>query len=441
MSRQALPAILCLLVCGTPALSAASEDPAGASSPTVLPLKEAVRLALARAPEAALARLAADRAGQAVRETRALNRPVVTIGSGLAYNNGFPLSIEGAAPSLFQAGFTQPILSSKNRNLIREAEENRDGATLGNETARNEVATRVVLLYSELHYARRVAALWRSRVEGASGELQVSESQLEAGRLRPVDVARVRTVAAAARQQLLVVEETAQLSDSELHELTGLPPGSPVVTEEPKLDSDLLALPALAIYERAAEQNPEIRQAESAVRAREFHVEAEKGEFRPRLDLVSQYALLSRANNYQDYFNQFTRNNFIVGLAVQVPLFEGQRSSARVAQSRQEAAEARLRLQRLKTDLKLGVERAASALRSARGAADLAAVETDTARETLRVQETLMEAGRISTRELDESRGALREKEIGQIDANRAVFQRQVDLLRVAGALAECFEK
>jgi outer membrane protein len=434
MSKWAAIACLGLLVRG--ASAAWADEP----SPPVLTLKEAVRLALDRAPEATLAKLAAIRAGEAVRETRALNRPQISVGTGLAYNNGFPLSIEGAAPSLFQAGVTQPILNSKNRNLVREAEESREGAKLGGDTIRNEVAARVVLVYSELNQARKLEAVWRSRTEGLQEELRISEALLEDGRLRPVDLAMARMAVAAAKQQLLVAEETARLADSELHTLTGLAPSSAVVTEELRLDSDWLGLPATAIYERAVQRHPEIRQAESTVRAREFHVEAEKGEFRPKLDIVSQYALFSRANNYQDYFNQFTRNNFLIGLAVQVPLFDGDRSSARVAQSRQEVAEARVRLERLKTDLKLGVERAASALRSARGAAELAAVETEAARENLGVQESLMEAGRISRKELEDSRGSLRQREVGQIDAEKTVIQRQVELLRVAGVLVECFE-
>src|SRR5512143_3936584 len=116
MNRAA--AIICvLLVCRAP-VAGGSE----AADPAALTLADTLRRILARAPEVALARAQADRALEAVREARSANLPQVVTGTGLAYNNGFPLSIEGAAPSIVQFGVTQSIFSKKNKNLILEAE-------------------------------------------------------------------------------------------------------------------------------------------------------------------------------------------------------------------------------------------------------------------------------------------------------------------------------
>ena len=65
-----------------------------------LTLQQAVELALRQNPDLLLARLDEQKARIGIREARAPFVPRVAIGSGLAYSSGFPLSIEGAAPSI-----------------------------------------------------------------------------------------------------------------------------------------------------------------------------------------------------------------------------------------------------------------------------------------------------------------------------------------------------
>jgi outer membrane protein len=415
--------------------SHAAESP----SHSMLTLSEVVRLALDRAPEISLAEAEAARAQAAVREARSLNLPQAVIGSGLAYNNGFPLSIEGAAPSIFEAGISQSIFSRKNRSLIREAEASEDASRLGAEASRNDLAAKAAILYSELYRARQLLVVWNSRLEGTINELQVAETLLDAGRIRHLDVTMAKASVATARQQVLACEELARLSEVELRELTGLPRETVIRTAEPKIENEAFSLTPEVMWQRALESNPAVRRAEAEVRAREMHVEAEKSGKHPQLDIVGQYALFSQANNYQDYFNRFTRNNFILGLSVQLPVFDGYRTDARVAQSRQEAAVARLRLQRMKSDLRLSIERAASALRLSRGAADLAVQEEEAAQEAREVDEDLYRAGRITWSEIEAARDRLSEKKIGRIDAEALLFQRNVELLRAIGNLVDCF--
>jgi len=427
--------ILGLFLPGGLLLGAGENPQSGAPIAKVLTVQQAIQMTLARAPEISLAQAQAIRAAEALRETRSLNLPQVVTGSGLAYNNGFPLSIEGAAPSIVQVGMSQSILSKKNKALIHEAEESSKAAQLGSETARDELAARTALVYCELHQSRKAETLWVSRLEAARRDQQLVSDLLEGGKARPVDVTLARSITSQAQQQLLVVKEQARLAETELKDLTGLAADHSVKTADPQLDSQTLSLPADSLYQKALEIHPEIRQAEANLRAREFHVEAEKSEKYPRLDLIGEYALFSRTNNYQDYFNRFSRHNFLVGLSVQYPIFNGFRTDARVAQSKQEVAEARFKLQRAKSDLKLGIERSVSALKIARGAAHLAGEDVDAARESLKVSESMLEAGRIGVRETDSVRNQLREREIVLLEAERILQQRQVELLRLVGAL------
>jgi outer membrane protein len=404
-----------------------------------LSLAAAVRSALDRAPEVLLAKAQALRADAAVRETQSLKQPQVVLGTGLAYNNGFPLSMEGSAPALFQVGMSQSVFSKKNNKLIREAEESRKASQQDVETARNELASIVTLAYQELHQTRKIEAIWISRSEFCNSELEVVASKLQAGRARPLDLAMARTAASRAAQQLLVVREQARMAETQLKELTGLAPASTLVTEEPRLEVTLPELQTDKLLQSALEANPEVRSAEAVLQAREHRVEAEKASEYPRLEIVGQYALFSRVNNYQDYFNRFTRNNFLLGMSVQVPVLDGRRTSARVAQSRQEVAEAQLRLQRLKSEIKMDLERSVSALRIAQGAADLARQERATALENVQVVQSLFEAGRVEAKELQAARDQVLEKELGSLEADKALYRQRIELLRLTGKLTSLF--
>jgi outer membrane protein len=419
--------------CGMP-------DPATQGNSRTLTLQEAVQMTLAHSPELLMAEAQAIRSGEAVRESRSANRPQVYAGSGLAYNNGMPLSVEGAAPSVFKVEAYQSIFSKKNKNLIRESEEAGKAALLNKESTKNELAARTAIAYSRLYHARRLAALASEKLAAAEKNLKIAEALREAEKNRPVDVATANTAVSGARQQFLVAGEEANIAEAELKTYTGLPAATQLQLVEPDIANPALAAEADTLYQQALGNAPEIKQAESDIRAKEFHLEAEKGERLPELNLVGQYALLSRENNYEDYFSTFTRNNYLLGLSVKVPIFDGSRASARIARSRQELFEARFRLERTKAELKLSIQKALSALRIASGAADHAVNEVAEARENVRAGQALLESGRISDGEFEEFRSLLFQREYERVEAEQAVFQRKMELLETVGDIASVLQ-
>jgi len=438
MNKPATVLFLLLVFCvPAPAWHSSGQQAGGGES--ILTLREAVRLALARGPEVFLAQAEAARAVEALRETRSTNLPQIMTGTGLAYNNGFPLSIEGAAPSIVQLGLSQSILSKKNKNLILEAEKRSLAGQAGVEGVRNGLVARTVLLYSELYEARLAVPILEKLRETAAHNLQILEALLQAGKARSLDLTLAKVAAAGLDQQLLVTRERVCIAETSLRELTGIPDGNNFRTETPEIKSELLTWSTDRLYQKALEVHPEIGEAQASLQAKELHVEAEKADRYPQINIIGQYALFSRTNNYQDYFNRFTRNNYLLGLSIQVPLFNGFRTDARVAQSRHDVEVARQRLLGLKSDLKLSLERRASDLRIASGAVELARLEVAASKEKLQVSETLLEAGRIEPKEMENARAQVLEKQTAAIEAEKALFERQVLLLQASGSLATLF--
>ena len=403
-------------------------------------VQDAVRMALTHAPEVLLADAQVIRAREAVRETRSLNRPQVYTGTGLAYNNGYPLSMEGAAPSIFQVSGSQAIFSKKNSNLIREAEESGKASRFGADSVRNELASRTALAYYQLYKSRQQIQIASDREAETIKEQEQVETLSAAGRVLHVEVTVAHNAVISARNQLRKAQEQANLAEMELRELTGLPGTVSIKTVEPRIENPAFNMQGLALYQQALECTPEILQSQANVKAKEYHVEAEKGESLPKAEIISEYAVFSKTNHYEDFFSRFSRHNYIVGLSLQVPIFNGFRTSSRVAQSRQEVSEARNRLESLKRDLKLSIERSLSEVRNAQDDSDLAHSDAELAREMLQVKGALLEAGRIGPKEMGESRSTLQQKELAQLEADQVLFQRKLELLRVAGTLASALQ-
>jgi outer membrane protein len=442
--NRLLRLLLCFTIvnCMCRGIFSASEFSALASQSEtrILTVQDAIQMTLAYSPEVLIAKAQAMRAEEAVRETRSLNLPQVVTGTGLAYNNGYPLSIEGSAPSIFQIGVSQSIFSKKNANLIREAEEYQKAGRIGAESAQNDLAAKTAMVYYELHQSRQAITVTSAGLDAALRYRNLVDELFTAGKVRPVEVTQAKKAVNSCRQQLLVAQEQARVSESELRELAGLSPSVAIQTSEPLIDNPEFDLPEDVLYQKAIEHTPEILRSELNAKAREFHIEAEKGESMPRMDIIGQYALFSRANNYDDYFNRFTRNNFLLGLSLQVPIFNGYRTRARVAQSRQELSEEQHKLQRMKSDLKMNIQRGQSALRIARGACDLARSDLLAAKEMVLVNEALLESGRISRKELEDLRSQLQQKELVLLETDRILFQRKVEMLRALGSLVSSIQ-
>src|SRR5437879_6637203 len=84
-------------------------------------LRHAVELALKHATATDIAAADEQRAFAAYRELRNNFIPQLTAGAGLGWSHGFPLSLEGAAPSLFNLTAQSPLYHFELRDFLGAA--------------------------------------------------------------------------------------------------------------------------------------------------------------------------------------------------------------------------------------------------------------------------------------------------------------------------------
>ena len=143
-----------------------------------LTLRQAMDLAARQNPDIALARLDEMKARAAVRVARDPFLPRVTVGSGLAYSNGFPMSIEGSAPSVVQAAATQFLFNRPQSFQVAQAKEDARGAAIAVTGKRDEVAFRIASLYIDAEHAGRIGTLARKSIEDQQAILDAVHAQV-----------------------------------------------------------------------------------------------------------------------------------------------------------------------------------------------------------------------------------------------------------------------
>src|SRR5258706_10323869 len=167
-----------------------------------LSLKQALDRALHENPDIALARLDEQKAAQAERLAKAPFTPVIFAGSGLAYSSGFPMSVDGAAPSIFQARAKQDIFNRQQSYTAASARENVRGAGIVTSSKRDEIAFRTASTYLDAQRAARLADLARKQVQSLEKIQQTMEERVKEGRVLPIESKRAVLHVARGRQRV-----------------------------------------------------------------------------------------------------------------------------------------------------------------------------------------------------------------------------------------------
>ena len=397
-------------------------------------LRQAVGIAVKQNPDIELARLDEETARHAISVARDPFAPHVTVGSGLAYTNGFPMSIEGSAPAIVQATARQYLFNRQQSYAVAQARETARGAGLDVAGKRDEVAYRTAALYLDAERTARIGELARRQAESLQKVLETVQAQVREGRALPLaekqaayNVARARQIA----ENLEGEQAGAETSLAIALGLTAADRVHPVAEERPAP-----ALPASedTAVETALNASTELRKLQSQIAAKGLEIKSEKAARLPRVDLVAQYGLFSKFNNYDQYFARFQRNNGEIGASFQVPVFSpGVR--AQMSQSESEVSHLRVELTVARNRIAADLQQSYRDVKKAQTAAEVARLDLDLAREQLNVNLAQMQEGRLTLRQVEEARIAENDKWVAFYDAQYALEKARWSVLRLTGGL------
>jgi outer membrane protein len=400
-----------------------------------LTLKQVLTRALAQNPDVAMARLDEQKVVLATRIARDPFTPKVTAGSGLAYSSGFPLSINGAVPSIFQAQATQDVFNRQQSLAVAEARENARGAGFATASKRDEVAYRAAALYIDTDRATRLSESVQKQVDSLAKVAQTVTGRVQEGRELPIEMKRANLELAKAKQRAASMADDADYAARLLAILLGYSSDDQV-----KATAEERALPKVpdneqAAIETALEGSHELKRLQSAMLAKGLEVRSQNAARFPKLDLLASYAVLAKYNNYDKFFKAFQRNNAQIGVSFQIPLLVGSAVKANVAQAEADNARLRIEMEGTRNRISLQVRQCYQDIRKSDDAREVTQADLELARESLTVLLAQMSEGRIPLKQVEEARVLESEKWAAFYDAQFVAEKARLNLLREMGEL------
>ena len=398
-----------------------------------LTLKHAVELALQHANGIAISAADEQHAHASYRELRNSYIPQLNAGAGIGWSDGFPLSLEGSAPSLFNVNAQSALLNPALKDFIRATQSDVKVSVLRTKDQRNQVIQDTVLSYAELQkWEQRLDRLREIYPDVQKMEAAVAD-RVKEGVDSEMDESRARLSVARLHLRLAEASGAADVLRERLSKLTGLSASA----IEIEADS-VPALPAPKEDEgylvKNTESNPNVQAAVEHARAQYLRVEGERRSLWPSADFAAQYALLASYNNYEAYYKHFQPNNATVGVSIHLP-FLNLAQHAKIEEAESDALKAKKQAEAARNQASeetLRLQRAVTQMQAAR---DVAELEYEIAQKNVEAVETRVKSGSANLHDLDNARSQASERLIALQDVAFELERNQVELLRSSGDL------
>lgn len=400
-----------------------------------LTLRQAVERASAQSPDVLIAKFNEQIAAQNVRIVRGPYNPRVIVGSGLAYTSGFPMSIEGSAPSIIQAQALQSLYNRPLSFQVAAAREMARGSAIDTTNARDEAAYRVAILFMDAERFAREADLAEKQVASLEKVAAVVDARVKEDRELDIENKRAALSVAQGRQRVESLRSDQNAAESNLAILLGYPPEDLVRPAQEDRVWPLLTLSESEAVEQALSANNDLRKLEVSMRAKALEVQSVKSARYPVIDLVAQYGLFAKYNHWEDYFNQFQRSNGELGVSIAFPILPGRASGGETAKAELEAAKLRTQFNATRDRVAVSARQSFGDVQKARTARDVARLELDVAREQLSILLAQMQEGRASLRQVEEARSLEMARWMGLYEAEAGIERARLQLLKLTGGI------
>jgi len=407
-------------------------------------LRQAVTLAVQSSRDVKLAQMQYNVALGEVAVNRAAFLPNIYTGAGAAYTHGFPSLPGGGAPAIFQLNYTESVFNPLLKSQQHAAEERAKNQKLELDRTRENVMIRAATSYLELAKVRHSLDLLQK--EQVSGEkiLEVVRERIAANQELPIEGTRGELELARIRQRVVKIEDREQVLESQLRDMTGIPDSQSleVETEEASF-TDTLAADTAAIQadlvSLALQNDRNVAEAENERAAREKLARGAHLSYFPTVDLVGQYSLLSKFNNYGQFYKSFEPNNVNVGVEITIPLFAA-KTGANSRLAKRQLDEAEVALGNKRQQARFDIQEKAHNLRELDADHEVARLDLQLAQENLQLEQAKFDQGRATLQEIEQARLDESDKWVAFLDADFARQQAQLTLLQATGQLAKVFQ-
>ena len=278
---------------------------------------------------------------------------------------------------LYDFGRTSSSISSARHGLLaREINTNR---------TRNRAALEFVVTYLDLLEADQLSRVADEEVMRYSAHKKDTESRFKAGVATRNEVLQTEVVLADSRQRQMTAQNYRTLKASRINSLLMRPLNDPVQASE-LIGSPLAGTTLEAAWSAAEAENPDLRDLDERIRAKEEQVRSIEAEYLPTVYVSGGYELSENRYLVHD-------DNWSVIAGMNLNLFAGGATSAKTRVAKSELASLRLSREKLLDAIRLDVQAAYLDLQSTSQKVEVAMTALTQAEENLRLQKLRYQAG------------------------------------------------
>jgi outer membrane protein TolC len=397
-------------------------------------LRHAVEMALQHATGMGISDAQQKHETATYHELRNSYIPQLNVGAGIGYTDGFPLSLEGGAPSLANVTAQSALFNLALGDFIRAARDEVKIAGLDSKDQRNKVIQDTVLSYAELaKWERRLSSLREAQGEEEKMATAVEE-RVKAGIDTQIDLSKARLSVARVKLRLAEASGAADVLREHLAKLTG------VAAATFEIDPDSIpALPSAKededLAEKTSDANPAVQAAVEEAHAQYLRVQGEKKSLWPSMDFAAQYANLPSFANYEKYYTHgFQPNNVSVGAAVRFPFFN-LAQHVRIQEAEADALRAKKQAEAAKNSASEETLRLQRSVVQMQDARDVAELEYEIAQQNVEAVKTRTESSNANLHDLDNAESQANERFITLQDVTFELVRSQIELMRQTGEL------
>ena len=458
--------ILFLQILGLILVTAPNRGTASEQEPVqTFTLVQSISYALSNSREFQVAQKDVELAGEKVKEARAAFLPQLMLDTGYTFSGSLPkivldgdflanlddllpengLAGEGAnrisvEPIEFELGakhnlqgqakVTYPLFTwGQLGNIYRQAVLGRQLAERALEAVQLDIELKVRQAFHGALLAQAFVEVVEQSLAQVERRYELAQEQKAAGVTTRLEVIRANVQVVNTRSQLIQARNQRKLAEENFKLTLGLPFSDPVSIDG-RLHAEFKPVNVDQAIATALELRPEIQQIE---------IQEQIGEKQVKVAKAGNKPMLSTFGNY--IFNDSERQSFDaswnVGVAIQVPIFDGFATRARVNQARLSLDQIRTNKDQLLDSIKLGAKSAVFDLEAAQKLIEAQEGIVEQAAEGLRIANVQHEAGLITGVELTDVELSHTQAQVNRLQAIHDYIVAVARLERTIGAKLE----
>ena len=339
----------------------------------------------------------------------AVSTPASGISDAFSIQNDFAFTVNWTLFDFGRTYYGVKSLESVEGSLLRDLSAAQQGVVYDTMTA-----------YFGLLATQSLVKVSEESLANANNHLKQAQAFFEVGTKPKFDVTSAEVEVNTALLQLIQAKDAVKAARAALNTTLGIDPLTPTaVAERPSFDK--LDRPVDSYIKEAMANRPEIQSQKERVRSNEFSVLAAVSDYKPSISATATQDW-SKLDHGEMLSNQALK------FAVDVPLFNGFRTTSRVGETRAGVLSSRYRLEDLENSVKLDVTLSFVGYEDAQARVDTLDASVKKAQENLDIARGRYDAGVGSIIEVNDAQVSLTQ---AQTDKVKAVFDYNSAIVKV----------